>query len=114
MITVTADRAWEPTSAGISISGPLVTTMRRGYEGRPSSSGFWNAFQKPAQVAQPEERKASRVRWSPPDTVTARASPLGVTPAMVGAEVEFRSPGSGGPMVSGTGTGLAPAGSPRP
>ena len=61
-------------------------------------------LQKPAQVAHPDDRKASSVRLSPRSTATARASPCGVTPATVGADVEFRSLGNGGPMVSGTRT----------
>src|SRR5664280_3738958 len=97
--------AWALTSPGISISGPLVTTTNRVWGGSPSSSGRWKAFQNPAHDAQPDDRNASRVSWSEPEGATAKASPDGVTPAMVGADAELRSPGSGGPMVSGTLTG---------
>src|SRR5664279_3565921 len=92
------------TSPGISISGPLVITTSRVCGGSPSSSGRWRSFQKPTHDAQPEDRNASSVSRSEPVGETARASPDGVTPAIVGADVELRSPGSGGPMVSGTPT----------
>src|SRR5450759_2101672 len=71
--------------------------------GRPRCSGVWKASQNPAQVAQPDDKKATSVSWSFPETAMANASPDGVTPAMVGADVALRSPGSCGPIVNGTG-----------
>src|SRR5664280_1208850 len=93
------------TSPGISRSGPLVTTTNRAADGSPSAAWSWNDSQNPAHDEHPVDRKARRVRPPDPAGATARAPPSGVTPAMVGAEVESRSGGSCGPIVKGTGTG---------
>ena len=79
------------TSVGISRSGPFVTMTTRVPSGNVEASGFCSAFQNPAQVAQPEERKPRRVKPSWLFIAMARASPDGVTPATVCAETELRS-----------------------
>ncbi len=65
-----------------------MTTTGRTPSGSPSSSGRPKAAQNSAQVEQPEDRKAMSVSWSLWPTAMARASPSGVTPAMVGAETD--------------------------
>ena len=87
------------TSEGISRSGPLVTMTDRIRCGNPRRSGSCRASQKVAQLPQPDERKASSVSWSLLVTATARASPVGVTPATAGTG------SAGGPMPGGRGDG---------
>ena len=88
---------WSPPPAGCRRAGP----SRAGSPERLPEPGTRRA----ARRQEGEQRQAAE-----PAGATARASPAGVTPATVGAEVESRSGGSGGPMVNGTATG--PAGPP--
>ncbi len=53
--------AFLATSAGLSSSGPFVTTARRTSDGN-SPCEPTIAFQMPSQLLQPDERKAMRVR----------------------------------------------------
>ena len=53
--------AWAATSAGISMSGSLGDHHQPGAGGKTQVVGLPEVLQKPAQVAHPDERKASRV-----------------------------------------------------
>src|SRR6185503_18281294 len=81
----------------LSSSGPLVTITSRVPAGRSPATPapVAKACQKPAQVAQPLERKATSVACGAPAIPTATASPVGPTPAMSWAAVP-PAPGRGG------------------
>ena len=79
-----------------------MTTTNRSRSGNPRRSGCLRSRQNPAQVGTAGREEGEQGEPIPAGHGKSQSIPAGVTPAMAGAAVEFRSAGRGGPMVTGS------------